>query len=73
VLRLTDHHELELEEEVRDGILLSEPIAPLCRQDCPGLCLECGLELGSGPHEHPDADIDPRLEALLGFTAPDEV
>jgi uncharacterized protein len=72
-LRLTDHHELELEEEVRDGILLSEPIAPLCRQDCPGLCLECGLELGSGPHEHPDADIDPRLEALLGFTAPDEV
>ena len=72
-LRLTDHHELELEDEVRDGILLAEPIAPLCRQDCPGLCLECGLELGSGPHDHPDADIDPRLEALLGFAPPDEV
>ena len=63
-LRLTDHHELDLEEEVRDGLLLAEPIAPLCREDCPGLCVVCGLELGSGPHDHPDEDIDPRLEGL---------
>ena len=66
-LRLTDHHELDLEEEVRDGILLAEPIAPLCREDCPGLCIVCGLELASGPHDHPDEDIDPRLEALREF------
>jgi uncharacterized protein len=63
-LRLTDHHELDLEDEVRDGLLLAEPIAPLCRADCPGLCVVCGLELGSGPHDHPDEDIDPRLEGL---------
>ena len=63
-LRITDHHELELESEVRDAIELGEPIAPLCREDCPGLCLVCGLELGSGPHDHPDDDIDPRLEGL---------
>ena len=63
-LRLTDHHELDLEDEVRDGLLLAEPIAPLCRDDCPGLCAVCGLELGSGPHDHPDEDIDPRLEGL---------
>jgi uncharacterized protein len=66
-LRLTDHHELALEEAVRDAILLTEPIAPLCREDCPGLCVICGEELGSGPHDHPDAEIDPRLEALRGF------
>jgi uncharacterized metal-binding protein YceD (DUF177 family) len=47
VLRLTDHHELELEQEVREAILLAEPIAPLCREDCPGLCVVCGQELGS--------------------------
>jgi hypothetical protein len=29
--------------------------------------------LGSGPHDHPDADIDPRLEALLGFAPTHEV
>jgi uncharacterized protein len=63
-LRLTDHHELDLEDEVRDGVLLAEPIAPLCRADCRGLCLVCGQELGSGPHDHPDEEIDPRLEAL---------
>lgn len=72
VLRLTDHHELAFEEEVRDAILLAEPIAPLCREDCPGLCVVCGQELGSGPHDHPDADIDPRLEALRQFRSPDE-
>jgi uncharacterized protein len=66
-LRLTDHHELDLEGEVRDGILLAEPIAPLCREDCPGLCIVCGVELGSGPHDHPDDDVDPRLEALRGL------
>jgi uncharacterized protein len=67
VLRLTGHHELDLEEEVRDGVLLAEPIAPLCREDCPGLCVVCGQELASGPHDHPDDDIDPRLEALRAF------
>jgi uncharacterized protein len=67
LLRLTDHHELELEGEVRDAVILAEPIAPLCRPDCPGLCPICGQELGSGPHDHPDEDIDPRLEALKVF------
>ena len=64
VLRLNEHHELELEGEVREAIQLAEPIAPLCREDCPGLCIVCGQELASGPHDHPDEDIDPRLEGL---------
>ena len=67
VLRLTDHHELELEGEVRDAIQLAEPIAPLCRPDCPGLCPICGAELAGGPHDHPEAEVDPRLEALRDF------
>ncbi len=66
-LRLTHHHELDLEGEVRDGLLLGEPIAPLCREDCPGLCAVCGLELASGPHDHPDDEVDPRLEGLRGL------
>jgi DUF177 domain-containing protein len=67
VARLTDHHELDLETPVREAIQLAEPIAPLCRPDCPGLCVTCGLPLESGEHDHPDDDIDPRLEALRGF------
>ncbi len=69
VARLTEHHELDLETPVREAILLAEPIAPLCRPDCPGLCIVCGLRLDEGQHDHPDDDIDPRLEALRGFRA----
>lgn len=71
VARLTDHHELDLETPVREAIQLAEPIAPLCRPDCPGLCIACGLRLDEGVHDHPDDDIDPRLEALRGFQADD--
>jgi uncharacterized protein len=67
VLRLTDHHELDLETTVREAIQLAEPIAPLCEPDCPGLCSVCGERLTGGPHDHGDAEIDPRLEALRGF------
>lgn len=66
-LRLTEHHELDLEPSVRDAIILAEPIAPLDRPDCPGLCMVCGLHLDEGVHDHPDDDIDPRLEALRAF------
>ncbi len=65
--RLTDHHELDLEPLVREAIQLAEPIAPLCREDCPGLCPVCGEELASGVHDHDEVPIDPRLEALRAF------
>jgi uncharacterized protein len=69
VIRLTDHHELDLEQPIREAILLALPIAPLDREDCPGLCIVCGLPLDEGDHDHPDDEIDPRLEALRGFAA----
>ncbi|MEA2519545.1 MAG: hypothetical protein QOF49_1625 [Chloroflexota bacterium] len=65
-IRLNGAHELELEPVVREAIQLAEPIAPLCREDCPGLCVVCGAELEAGPHQH-EEDIDPRLEALRAF------
>lgn len=71
VYRLTDHHELELETLVREAIDLAEPIAPVCREDCPGLCLACGQPLDEGVHDHPDEPVDPRLEALRSFRVDD--
>ncbi len=67
VIRLTNHHELDLEKSVREAIILAAPIAPLDREDCPGLCVVCGLPLDEGEHVHPDEEIDPRLEALRAF------
>lgn len=69
VIVLDDHHELDLEGPVREAILMALPIAPLDREDCPGLCIVCGLPLDEGTHDHPDDDVDPRLEALRGFQA----
>lgn len=66
-VRLTAHHELDLEPLVRDAIQLAEPIAPLCRPDCPGLCPVCGADLSLPGHVPHDEAIDPRLAALQGF------
>lgn len=67
VPRLDDHHELDLETPVREALQLAEPIAPLCWPACPGLCIVCGERLDEGTHDHPEDDMDPRLEALRGF------
>ena len=67
VARLTDHHELELEPLIREAIQLAEPIAPVCRPDCPGLCPVCGEELVDAAHDHGDEPTDPRLEGLRAF------
>lgn len=67
VLRLSDHHEMDLETLLREGFQLAAPIVPLCRPDCLGLCPVCGADRNAGPHVHPDGPIDPRLEALREF------
>lgn len=69
--RLSDHHELELEPLVREAIWMAEPMAPLCRPDCPGLCPVCGEDLAAGTHDHGEEPPDERLEALRRFR-PDE-
>jgi uncharacterized protein len=64
VSRLVDDR-IDLEPVVRDALVLTLPQAPLCAEDCAGLCPECGgkwadLEAGHG-HE----TIDPRWAALV--------
>jgi uncharacterized protein len=54
---------LDLEPAVRDAVVLTLPVAPLCREDCPGLCSECGARLADEPgHQH--EVTDPRWSAL---------
>jgi uncharacterized protein len=65
--RLTDHHELDLGALAGEAISLEEPIAALCEEACPGLCVECGERLGPDHEDHGSDEVDPRLEALRGF------
>jgi uncharacterized protein len=59
---------LDLEPVLRDAVVLALPMSPLCREDCPGLCVECGVPLAdAGPdHGHEDAP-DPRWAALKQY------
>jgi uncharacterized protein len=55
---------LDLEPLVRDAVVLSLPFGPLCRDDCPGLCPDCGARLADDPgHDHGEK-IDPRWAGL---------
>ena len=57
---------LDLEPVLRDAVVLALPFQPVCRDDCPGLCSECGARLADDPgHLHEAAD--PRWAALRGL------
>jgi len=54
---------IDLEATMRDAVVLTLPIAPVCREDCAGLCTECGARLDDDPgHSH--ETTDPRWAAL---------
>jgi uncharacterized protein len=49
--------ELDLRDAIREQVLLRVPEFGLCREDCRGLCPQCGTDLNTGscdctPHEH---------------------
>jgi len=59
---------IDLEQVIRDSVVLALPQAPVCREDCPGLCPRCGARLADDPgHSHDSTD--PRWAALTGLLA----
>ncbi|AXK33196.1 DUF177 domain-containing protein [Streptomyces armeniacus] len=63
----------DLEPVLRDAVVLSLPLQPVCREDCPGLCPECGARLADDPDHRHDEAVDIRWAALqeLAGTIPD--
>jgi uncharacterized protein len=58
---------IDLEPLLRDSVVLALPFQPLCEDDCPGLCPECGARLADDrDHTHGDA-IDPRWASLASL------
>jgi uncharacterized protein len=63
--RFLDGDRLDLEPAFRDAVVLMLPLSPLCQDDCPGLCIECGAKLAEAGTDHGHGeDIDPRWGAL---------
>lgn len=48
----------------RDAVLLELPLAPLCRDDCAGICPTCGADRNVAPCGCAPAAPDPRWAAL---------
>ncbi|MEY2476494.1 MAG: hypothetical protein QOG87_1809 [Actinomycetota bacterium] len=55
---------VDLEPLVRDAVLLELPQAPLCMEECKGLCPTCGINRNEGTCACEPTNRDPRWAAL---------
>jgi uncharacterized protein len=69
-VRLVEGDHLDLEPMVRDAVVLALPLSPVCRDDCRGLCVDCGQRLDDLPADHSHEVRDPRWAALADRFAP---
>jgi uncharacterized protein len=61
---------VDLEQPIVDAVGLALPFAPVCSEDCPGLCPECGIALASAGPDHRHDLIDPRWAKLAALLPP---
>ena len=63
-----DGKAIDVDEIVKEQILLAVPTRMLCREDCKGICPECGTDRNTGDCSCATNDIDPRWAALKKLT-----
>jgi uncharacterized protein len=59
-----DGEAIDVDEIVKEQILLAVPTRMLCREDCKGICPECGTDRNTGECNCVTKDIDPRWAVL---------
>jgi DUF177 domain-containing protein len=64
-----DGDQLNLRAWANDALTLDLDWQILCREDCAGLCPQCGENLNERPHEH-EAPVDPRWAKLSELKLP---
>ncbi|MCW2704001.1 MAG: hypothetical protein JWQ37_1996 [Blastococcus sp.] len=63
-VRRIDGDYLDLEPLARDTVVLNLPLAPVCSEDCAGLCVDCGQRLDDLPADHHHEIVDARWAGL---------
>lgn len=66
---------VDLEQPIIDAVGMQLPFSPVCRDDCPGLCPECGVPLADfegDPEPHGHDVIDPRWAKLAAMKPVEE-
>lgn len=66
-----DGLELDLGGPIREALILEVPAAPLCREDCRGLCPRCGQDWNESPCGCPRGVGDARWNALSSLEKTD--
>jgi len=56
--------ELDMQDLLREQVLLNMQMKPLCDEGCKGICPKCGKDLNTGPCTCDGRETDPRLEVL---------
>lgn len=62
--------QIDLTHMVWEQIVLSLPMKPICKDDCAGLCPECGVNRNTTRCACAPDDTDPRWQALKGLLEP---
>ena len=63
---------LDVDEALREELLVCFPMRLLCDEECPGLCPKCGKPKREGDCGCPDKEIDPRLAVLKNWLDKEE-
>lgn len=65
-IRLFNVHatEINITQEIMDGLVLNIPEKLLCRKDCRGICIQCGTNLNESTCSCIKDESDPRWDAL---------
>lgn len=72
--KLVEGYHLNVDELIKDELLLNWPMKILCREDCRGICKVCGKNLNDGDCGCDDFVPDPRMAAIKDlFNANKEV
>ncbi|KFI54611.1 YceD family protein [Bifidobacterium callitrichos] len=58
----------DIEALLRDTLVEALPLQPLCREDCLGLCSQCGIDLNEHPDHHHEI-TDSRFDGLAALKA----
>ena len=61
---IDENNILDLTEAIRQYALLAIPMKPLCREDCAGLCPNCGQNLNQGPCDCLPQETNPQWSTL---------
>lgn len=59
-----DNDKIDLYQIIENNLILQLPIKTLCREDCKGICQQCGTNLNHDSCKCETDDIDPRLAKL---------